>query len=185
MLQILCWIDTEDYLYLQSMNEQNQTLNYYGYTFEVEGGAEGIGTSVIRLLVVEFVSAKMAVGFVLPNNFVIEGKELTLRIVSPENPSKDIPVVCKISDEIKKGELHGRRPGKDRVYRLHTGKILREQQREILPSRPPAPNRAEGASGIDRIPGADVYEIKNSITIGERRQGSGRVANKITAPRPA
>ena len=107
MLQILCWVDTEDYLYLKSMNEQNQTLNYYAYTFEVEGGTEGIGTSVIRLLVAEFISAKMAVGFVLPNNFAMEGKDLTLRFVSPENPSNDIPVECKVSDEIKKAKYMG------------------------------------------------------------------------------
>ncbi len=107
MLQILCWVDTEDYLYLQSMNEKNQTLNYYAYTFEVEGGTEGIGTSVIRLLVVEFISAKMAVGFVLPKNFAMESRDLTLRFVSPENPSKDIPIECKVSDEIKKASYMG------------------------------------------------------------------------------
>lgn len=107
MLQILCWVDSEDYLFLQSMNEQNQTLNYYGYTFEVEGGTEGIGTSVVRLLVVEFISAKMAVGFVIPNTFKLESNELTLRFVSHENPSKDIPVACKLSDEVKKASYMG------------------------------------------------------------------------------
>ena len=107
MLQIMCWVDSEDYWYLHSMNEKNQSLDYYGYTFEVEGGTEGIGASSVKLIIVEFISAKMAVGFVLPKNFKLEDKDLRLRFISHESPSEDIPVECKLSDEVKRASYMG------------------------------------------------------------------------------
>ena len=107
MLQIMCWIDSEDYWYLHSLNEKNQSLEYYGYRFEVEGGTEGIGTSSIRLLIVEFISAKMALGFVTPNDFKLEKPDLTLRFISHEEPTKDVPVQCKISEEVKRAAYMG------------------------------------------------------------------------------
>jgi len=107
MLQIMCWVDSEDYWYLHSINEQNQTLNYYGYKFEIEGGTEGTGTSVVRLLIVEFISAKMTVGFVTPENFKMENSDLTLRFISHEEPSKDVPVLCKVSNEVKRASYMG------------------------------------------------------------------------------
>lgn len=107
MLQIMCWVDSEDYWYLHSLNEKNQSLEYYGYRFEVEGGTEGIGTSSIRLLIVEFISAKMALGFVTPKEFKLEKPELTLRFISHEEPTKDVPVQCKISEEVKRASYMG------------------------------------------------------------------------------
>lgn len=107
MLQIMCWVDSEDYWSLHSMNENGQSLDYYGYTFEVEGGTEGIGTSIVRLIIIEFISAKMAVGFVLPKSLTLEDKNLRLRIISHESPSKDIPVECKLSDEVKRAPYMG------------------------------------------------------------------------------
>ena len=41
MLQIMCWVDSEDYWYLHSLNEKNQSLEYYGYRFEVEAEPRG------------------------------------------------------------------------------------------------------------------------------------------------
>ena len=38
MLQIMCWVDPEDFDYLDSMSKRNEKVNYYGYLFEVEGG---------------------------------------------------------------------------------------------------------------------------------------------------
>ncbi len=107
MLQIMCWVDSEDYWYLHSINEKNQTLDYYGYTFEIEGGTEGIGTSVVRLLIFEFITAKMAVGFVVPNNLKLEDRDFTLRFISHESPSKDIPIECKLSEEVKRAKYMG------------------------------------------------------------------------------
>ncbi|MEW6145077.1 MAG: hypothetical protein AB1598_08690 [Thermodesulfobacteriota bacterium] len=107
MLQIMCWVDSEDYWYLRSLHEKNQSLDYFGYRFEVEGGTEGIGTSVVRLLIVELISAKMAVGFVIPRDFKMENGDLTLRFISHEEPSNDVPVNCKISDEVKRASYMG------------------------------------------------------------------------------
>lgn len=107
MLQIMCWVDSEDYWYLHSLNEKNQSLEYYGYRFEVEGGTEGIGTSSVRLLIVEFISAKMALGFVTPKDFKLEKPDLTLRFISHEQPTTDVPVQCKISDEVKRASYMG------------------------------------------------------------------------------
>ena len=36
MVQILCWLDTEDYWRMHNMHENNQTLDYYAYRFSVE-----------------------------------------------------------------------------------------------------------------------------------------------------
>lgn len=107
MLQIMCWIDSEDYWYLHSLNERNESLEYYGYRFEIEGGTEGIGTSSVRLLIVEFISAKMALGFVTPKDFQLEKPDLTLRFISHEEPTKDVPVQCKISEEVKRASYMG------------------------------------------------------------------------------
>ena len=106
MLQIMCMVDTEDYWNLNSYNEGNKTVNYYGYTFEVEGSAEGIGNSMIRLIVVEFADVKMTVGFITPSDLKLE-KELRLRFICSDSPSNDIPVDCKLSDEVKKASYMG------------------------------------------------------------------------------
>jgi hypothetical protein len=107
MLQIMCWVDSEDYWFLHSLNEKNQSLEYYGYRFEVEGGTEGIGTSSVRLLIVEFISAKMAIGFVTPKDFKLEKPDVTLRFISDDQPTKDVPVQCKISEEVKRASYMG------------------------------------------------------------------------------
>lgn len=107
MLQIMCWVDSEDYWFLHSLNEKNQSLEYYGYRFEVEGGTEGIGISSVRLLIVEFISAKMAIGFVTPKDFKLEDPDLTLRFISDDQPTKDVPVQCKISEEVKRASYMG------------------------------------------------------------------------------
>ncbi|MEE8044619.1 MAG: hypothetical protein V3T32_05770, partial [Thermodesulfobacteriota bacterium] len=78
MLQILCMVDSEDYWYLNSVIERSKSVNFYGYTFEVEGGTESTGKSVIRLIVIELMEAKMAVGFITPSDLKLE-KELKLR----------------------------------------------------------------------------------------------------------
>ncbi|HVY55980.1 MAG TPA: hypothetical protein VHC46_09515 [Thermodesulfobacteriota bacterium] len=144
MLQIMCWVDSEDYWYLHSLNEKNQSLDYYGYRFEVEGGTEGIGTSSIRLLIVEFISAKMAIGFVIPKNFKLEDPDLTLRFISHEQPTNDVPVHCKISDEVKRASYMGDDQEKieyigftlEKFYESHNAKFY------LHDLRPPAEHTA-------------------------------------------
>jgi len=107
MLQIMCWVDSEDYWYLHSINEKDQSVDFYAYKFVVEGGSESTGGSgAVKLLVVELISAKMAVGFVISNDFQPK-KDITLRFICNESPSKDIAVECKMSEEVKKASYMG------------------------------------------------------------------------------
>jgi len=106
MLQILCMVDSEDYGQLNSYNESNKAVNCYGYVFEVEGGGEGMGSSVIRLLAFEFADIKIAVGFVTPNDLELQ-KDFRLIFIANDTPTKEIPIVCKLSDEIKKTAYMG------------------------------------------------------------------------------
>ncbi|MCZ6468981.1 MAG: hypothetical protein O6499_04960, partial [Candidatus Dadabacteria bacterium] len=64
------------------------------------------GSSVIRLIVVELIDAKMAVGLITPSDLKLE-KELKLRFTSNDSPTKDIVVECKLSDEVKKASYMG------------------------------------------------------------------------------
>jgi len=106
MLQIMCWVDSEDYWYLNSMNEKKESIDFYTYRFVVEGGGEGMGSSAVTILVSEFINAKMAVGFVIPNDFELD-KDITFRFICNDSPSKDIAVECKLSDEVKKASYMG------------------------------------------------------------------------------
>jgi hypothetical protein len=103
----MCWIAAEDYSYLDSMEKQNIPVNYYGYTFEVEGGGETEGGSgKVRLAVVELLNARIVVGLALPKDTSIDG-EFQLRFMSQDNPTEDIPVVCKLSQEVKRASYMG------------------------------------------------------------------------------
>ena len=107
MLQILCLVTSEDYLYLNSMGEQNIPVNFYGYTFEVTsvGQTEG-GSGMVKVIVVELINANMALGFAVRNNMSIDG-EFQLNFTSQDNPTKDIPIVCKLSQEVKRTSYTG------------------------------------------------------------------------------
>ena len=106
MLQVMCWVDSEDYWYLNSMNEKNQAIDYYVYRFSVEGGGESMGSGAINILVAEFNNAGMAVGFILPSDFKLE-KDITFRFICNDSPSKDIAIETKLSDEVKKTSYMG------------------------------------------------------------------------------
>jgi hypothetical protein len=56
--------------------------------------------------VVELLNAYIAVGLVLPNNISLDG-EFQLNFISQDNPSRDIPLVCKLSDEVKRTVYKG------------------------------------------------------------------------------
>lgn len=106
MLQILCMVDPEDYWQLNAYNDGNRAVNCYGYVFDVEGGSEGMGNSVIRLLVFEFADVKMSVGFITPDNLELQ-KDFRLIFIANDSPTKEIPVECKLSDEVKKTSFMG------------------------------------------------------------------------------
>ncbi len=106
MIQILCVLTSEDFSYLNSMKEQNIPVNYYGYVFEVEGGAETEGAGKVRLMVVELANARMAFGFAIPKKMSVDG-EFELRFISYENPTNEIPLVCKLSQEVKRTSYMG------------------------------------------------------------------------------
>lgn len=107
MIQIVCFIDPEDYWNLDSMKEQNIRVNSYGYTFEVEGLGEAAGgSSVVRVRVIELLNAYVAVGLALPNNISLDG-EFQLSFICQDNPSRDIPLVCKLSEEVKRTVYKG------------------------------------------------------------------------------
>ena len=107
MLRIMCWINQEDHANLSSLVESNVPVNYYGYTFNVEGGSEASGGStVVSLKVVELVNAYICVGLVLSDSVSIEG-ELELRFISQEGPQSGIPIICRISNEVKRATYMG------------------------------------------------------------------------------
>ena len=102
MLRIMSLIQGEDYMNLHSMNENNVAINYYGYTFEVEGGPEETGgKGLVKVIVFEFSNAHLALGFAVPVEKEIEDK-IEIGFINQDNPSKDITVECKLSDEVKR-----------------------------------------------------------------------------------
>jgi len=107
MVQIVCFIDSEDYWNLDSMREKNIRVNFYGYTFEVEGlGETAGGSNVVKVRVVELLNAYIAVGLALSNNVLLDG-EFQLGFICQDNPSRDIPLVCKLSEEVKRTMYKG------------------------------------------------------------------------------
>ena len=111
MLKIMCWINQEDYSNMKSLIESNVPVNYYGYTFNVEGGSEASGgSSAVSVKVVELMNAYICVGLVLPDNISIDG-EFELRFISQEGSGGDlesgIPIISKISNEVKHATYMG------------------------------------------------------------------------------
>ena len=102
-MKIMCWLDTEDYWYLNSMNQKQESLDYYSYIMEV---SEPDGSNSIRILVIELISAKLAVGFAIPDTMAMDGEQ-ELGFICTENPSNDIPFEYKLSDEVKKVQYSG------------------------------------------------------------------------------
>lgn len=107
MIQIMCFIDPEDYWNLDSMKEKNIRVNFYGYTFEVAGlGETAAGGEAVKVRVVELLNAYIAVGLALPSSISLDG-EFQLNFICQDNPTRDIPLVCKLSDEVKRTTYNG------------------------------------------------------------------------------
>ena len=107
MVQIMCWLDSEDYWYLNNMHENNQTIDYYAYRFNVEDSSEAPDPTPVNLVVVELINAKLAIGFALPPNFKFEDSEFKLGFICQDRPDKEIPLECKLSDEVKETKYAG------------------------------------------------------------------------------
>lgn len=97
-MKIMCWLDSEDYWYMNSLSEQNKEVNYYGYVMEV-GDEED--TSRIKIMVVELQNVKLVVGFVVPLSMDLGGA-MDMGFICQEQPDKDIPLSFKLSQEVKK-----------------------------------------------------------------------------------
>ena len=106
-MKIMCWVDHEDYANLNSMVEQDVPIGFYGYTYVVAGGSESTGVvSTVRLIVVEVKKANMAVGLALPQKMMLDG-EFELGFMSQMDPSKDVSITCKLSNEVKRSTYMG------------------------------------------------------------------------------
>jgi hypothetical protein len=107
MLQVVCWVNPEDYWVVDSLMEKKIPIQHYGYRFEVVGGSEGSGSGdKISLTVIELRNANMAIGLYLPEKFA-ENREFKLRFISHENPTRELPLECGVTDEIKRVSFDG------------------------------------------------------------------------------
>jgi len=106
MLTLMSWVESEDYWNVNNINKGKQDLSYYAYTFVVTGGSESESASSVRLIVVELINAKMAVGFILPKHVEIEG-EFKIGFICQDKPTDGINFVCKLSKEVKKASYNG------------------------------------------------------------------------------
>ena len=97
-MKIMCWLDSEDYWYMNSLSEQNKELNYYGYVMEV--GDED-DTSRVKIMVLELQSAKLVVGFVVSLDMDRSG-QMDMGFICQEKPNSDIPLSFQLSNEVKK-----------------------------------------------------------------------------------
>lgn len=100
-MQIICWINPEDYWNIDSLIEQGSSMNYFGYKFEVQGGTESAGSSTLTLHVVELVNAHISVGLCLPKDMSLD-TEFKLGFICQENPTKELVVDCTLTDEVKR-----------------------------------------------------------------------------------
>lgn len=98
-MKIMCWLDSEDYWHLDGLSKNEESINSYGYMMSVSESDDD--TNIVNIMVVEMQTANLAVGFIIPENFKIDG-DLTIGFICQERPDKDIPFHCKLSYEVKK-----------------------------------------------------------------------------------
>lgn len=106
MLTLMSWVESEDYWNIKRLEEESQKLDYYAYKFEVVGGSETEGASKVSVVVAELISAKIAVGYVLPDHIKMEG-EFKIGFICQDRPTDDVSFVCKMSKEVKTANYNG------------------------------------------------------------------------------
>ena len=99
----MCWLDSEDYWYMNSLSEENKQIDYYGYVMEV-GNKED--SSRIKIMVIELQNVKLVVGFVVSLSMDLSGR-IDMGFICQERPDKDIPFSCKLSTEVKELDYTG------------------------------------------------------------------------------
>ena len=106
MLTLMSWVESEDYWNVNSIHQQQQNISYYAYTFVVVGAGESESESGVRIIVVELINAKMAVGYIIPKHLEIEG-QFKIGFICQDKPTDDINFVCNLSKELKKATYDG------------------------------------------------------------------------------
>ena len=106
MLTLISFVESEDYWNINNLNTKNQKLDYYAYTFEVVGGSESEGASSVKVIVVELINAKIAIGYILPSHIKLEG-EFKIGFICQDKPTDDISFVCRLSNEVKRATYNG------------------------------------------------------------------------------
>ena len=107
MLEVVCWVNTEDYWILHSLNEKNMPIQTYGYKFEVRGGVDQTDAeSGVSLYIQELRNANFAVGVSTPIDYKLEG-EFKLGFICQDNVINRLTLVCSMSDEVKETVYSG------------------------------------------------------------------------------
>lgn len=109
-MKIMCWLESEDYWFLDGLSKRDEKINTYGYMMRVSESEDD--ANVVNILVIEMQTANMAIGFVVPVEFKIDG-ELVIGFICQERPDKDIPFNCQISYEVKNVNYPG-----DEVHKI-------------------------------------------------------------------
>ena len=102
-MKIVAWIDSEDYWFLNSMNQKGEAVDFYAYMMVA---TEPDDTRPVRIMVIELINAHMAIGFAIPENLNFEGGQ-EIGFICHENPSKDVAFNYKLSDEVKNVKYSG------------------------------------------------------------------------------
>ena len=106
MLTLMSFVESEDYWNINNINTNNLNLDYYAYTFEVVGGSESEGASSVKVIVVELINAKIAIGYILPSHLKLEG-EFKIGFICQDKPTDDISFICRLSNEVKRATYNG------------------------------------------------------------------------------
>lgn len=107
MLEVVCWINPEDYWIINSLNENNVPIQSYGYKFEIRGGVDQTNQeSGVSLFIQELRNAHITIGVSTPIDYKIDG-EFKLGFICQENVTNRLPFACSMSDEVKKTVYSG------------------------------------------------------------------------------
>lgn len=106
MLKLVCWVESEDYWNFNTFKEKNTEIQHFGYTFEVDGGAEAQAETKLVLSVVEFLNLNTSVGFCLPDHLSLDG-EFELGFNCQDKPTEDVSFIVSLSTETKNASYSG------------------------------------------------------------------------------
>lgn len=105
-LKLMCWVESEDFRYIQATVHKDEGLDHFGYTFEVEGAPESPAEDLLTLPVVELLNAGTAMGFCLPPSVSLT-EQFEIGFISQDDPNSDLAVTVSLSTEVKKAQYGG------------------------------------------------------------------------------